>query len=123
MTAYCAVGAAVVACAKSECCSVCYCYSTAQHCWTCCYVCTCATAAKLLQGLRLLHEVPQRRRIIHGDEQAVKRIVINLVRYNNCIITAQSYNKSSDAATLLHNLTISAVLNVLALSQQLLSRV
>jgi hypothetical protein len=67
---------------------------------SCCHVRTRANCCESLQGLRLQHDVPQRRRIIHGDEQAVKRIVINLVRYIKyimfTIITAQCYSYCSD---------------------------
>jgi hypothetical protein len=34
-----------------------------------------------IQGLLLLHEVPERHRTVLGDEIALKRIIINLVRY------------------------------------------
>jgi hypothetical protein len=38
------------------------------------------TLLAILQGVSLVHEMPAVHRIVRGDEQAVKRIVMNLVR-------------------------------------------
>jgi hypothetical protein len=46
-----------------------------------------------MQGLLLLHEVPERHRTVLGDEAALKRIIINLVR---CGVTRHSLSMLYD---------------------------
>jgi hypothetical protein len=55
------------------------------------FACSAATSAHALrmcivpwiQGLSLVHELPTVHRRILGDEQAIKRTVMNMVRYRN----------------------------------------